>query len=271
MQIHQLPEQQAVSDSDMFALDTGQTTRRTPFNAIKTAVSTFAHQLTNLTETTATSDTDVLPIDDGNGAKKITFGNLKNKITESATPAFNSADASSSYAWVNVAVLASGEAMTSVLEKISTMFKNIRFLYYKIGNNNVSGTGKSSLTAIIGNTSLTSIGNGTLSGAVSSINAVANKANEQVTEHTFKQSSLSAFTAAVDAYVGDTYGVFTGYIAQTTASAMNMHGSGHYCLIFNHTETFRMVVAFSIDSYGIAFLYRGTSGWSTSWRYITTT
>lgn len=270
MQIHQLPEQQTVADSDMFALDTGQTTRRTPFNVIKTAISTFAHQLTNLAETTATSDSDVMPIDDGTGAKKITFGNLKNKIAESANPAFNSEDASSSVVWTAVSVLTSGETIPSILNKVSLMFKNIRFLYYKIGNNNVSGTGKSSLTAIIGNTSLVSIGNGTLSGAVSSINAVANKANGQVSEHSFTQSSLSAFTDAVDAYIGDTYGVFAGYIAQATATAMNLHGSGHYCLIFNHSATFRAVVAFSMDAYGIAVLYRGNSGWATSWRYVAT-
>lgn len=170
MQIHQLPEQQTIDDADMFAIDTGQTTRRTPFSAIKAIVSAFAHQLTNLTETTAVSDEDVLPIDDGNGAKKITYGNLKNKITQDATPAFDSVDASSSTSWTSVAVLASGEALTSVYNKISAMFKNIRYLYYKIGTNNVSGTGKSSLTAIIGNTSISSLGNGTLSGAVNTLN-----------------------------------------------------------------------------------------------------
>lgn len=180
MQIHQLPEQQTVADSDMFAVDTGQTTRRTPFSAIKTAISTFAHQLTNLTETTATSDSDVLPIDDGTGAKKITFGNLKNKITESANPAFNSGDSSSSTTWTAVSVLASGETIPSILNKISLMFKNIRYLYYKIGNNNVSGTGKSSLTAIIGNTSLASIGNGTLSGAVSTLNSTVSSLSASV-------------------------------------------------------------------------------------------
>lgn len=149
MQIHQLPEQQAVADSDMFALDTGQTTRRTPFNAIKTAISTFAHQLTNLTETTATSDSDVLPIDDGGGAKKITFGNLKNKIAQDATPAFNSADASSPTSWTNVAVLTSGEALTSVYNKISAMFKNVRFIYSKLGSANISDVSDGTVTGAI--------------------------------------------------------------------------------------------------------------------------
>lgn len=170
MQIHQLPEQQTLSDSDMFAVDTGQTTRRTPFNALKAIISAYAHQLTNLTETTATSDSDVIPIDDGNGAKKITFGNLKNKITEGATPAFNSVDASSSTAWTSVSVLTSSEVMTSVLNKISAMFKNIRFLYYKIGSTNISGSGKSTITSAIGNTSIASIGDGTLTGAVDTVN-----------------------------------------------------------------------------------------------------
>ena len=221
MQIHQLPEQQTVSDSDMFALDTGQTTRRTPFSVIKTAVSTFAHQLTNLAETTATSDSDVLQIDDGTGAKKITFGNLKNRVAESATPAFNSVDASSSYAWTSVAVLASGEALTSVYNKISAMFKNIRFLYYKIGNNNVSGTGKSSLTAIIGNTSIVSIGNGTLSGAVSTINAALTPLVTNLEANTITTDAVNSLTGRA---------TYIAQISNTTAAAIGLPSSWFYVL-----------------------------------------
>lgn len=267
MQIHQLPEQQTVADADMFAIDTGQTTRRTPFTAIKTAISTFAHQLTNLAETTATSDSDVLPIDDGTGAKKIAFGNLKNKITESASPAFNSEDASSSVVWTVVSVLTSGETIPSILNKVSLMFKNIRFLYYKIGNNNVSGTGKSSLTAIIGNTSLVSIGNGTLSGAISAFNSEINTINNKIAWQYFTQSTEADFLSAVDNAIGTGSGFLFGYATSTTAAAAGLNSEAHYIIALANSSGSRLIMAIR-PAGGIYTRYKGSGTWASGWRYV---
>lgn len=148
MQIHSLPEQQTVADSDMFALDTGTTTRRTPFSALKTAISNYAHQLTNLTSTTTVNDSDVLPIDAGSGAKKITYVNLKNKIINDAAPTYTSGDAASPTAWSSVSVITSGLSLGTLLNRVTTMIKNVRWLYGRIGTTDISALGTTITGAI---------------------------------------------------------------------------------------------------------------------------
>lgn len=69
--------------------------------------------------------------------------------------AFTSSDVAdgSATAWTSVAKLASGETHKSIFEKLSTMFKNVRYLYKMLGTTNIS-----------------SIGDGTVTGAVNALN-----------------------------------------------------------------------------------------------------
>lgn len=69
------------------------------------------------------------------------------------TASFTSADSLTPAAWTDVPVLATGEKHSSILNKISTMFRNIRWLYKMLGTTNIA-----------------SIGGGTLTGAISKLN-----------------------------------------------------------------------------------------------------
>ncbi len=69
------------------------------------------------------------------------------------TASFTSADSLTPAAWADVPVLATGEKHSSILNKISTMFRNIRWLY-----------------KMLGTTDIASIGGGTLTGAISKLN-----------------------------------------------------------------------------------------------------
>lgn len=64
-------------------------------------------------------------------AKKDDLTNFQDKDGDSKdnTVTFESSDASIADAWTDVAVLATGEKHSSILTKISTMFKNIRYIY----------------------------------------------------------------------------------------------------------------------------------------------
>ena len=53
----------------------------------------------------------------------------ENGDSKDNTVTFTSADATASDAWTDVAVLATGEKHSSLFAKISTMFKNIRYIY----------------------------------------------------------------------------------------------------------------------------------------------
>lgn len=67
-----------------------------------------------------------------------------------STNTFTSADVadSSATSWTTVAALTSGEATKTILNKVSSMFKNIRFLYNKLGTTDISGVGTSVTAAI---------------------------------------------------------------------------------------------------------------------------
>jgi hypothetical protein len=67
-----------------------------------------------------------------------------------STNTFTSGDVAdeSASSWTTVAKLASGETTTSILGKISTMFKNIRYLYSRLGTTDISDTGTTITAAI---------------------------------------------------------------------------------------------------------------------------
>lgn len=70
------------------------------------------------------------------------------------TVAFTSGDAASPTEWTAVDVLTSGLPIKTLFNRISTMVKNVRWLYSKLGTTDIS-----------------SIGGGTVTGAISSLNS----------------------------------------------------------------------------------------------------
>ncbi|MCM1212901.1 MAG: hypothetical protein NC331_16565, partial [Lachnospiraceae bacterium] len=73
--------------------------------------------------------------------------------SKDSTITFGSSDTTTPSAWTDVALLKSGEKHSSIMSKISTMFKNIRWLYKRLGTTDIS-----------------KIGDGTVTGAISELN-----------------------------------------------------------------------------------------------------
>lgn len=71
---------------------------------------------------------------------------------------FTNGDSPSPTAWTNVDSLVTGEKHSSLLNKISTMIKNVRFLY-----------------KVLGTTDISTIGDGTVTGAIDSQNSILNE------------------------------------------------------------------------------------------------
>ena len=84
--------------------------------------------------------------------------------TAENTTAFTSSDVAdgSASAWTNVSKLSSGEKHSSIFTKMSQMFKNVRYLYKMLGTTDIS-----------------KIGNGTCTGAISSLNDGLKKYQKQ--------------------------------------------------------------------------------------------
>lgn len=89
-------------------------------------------QIHELPAQTNAADTDVVAIDTGTSTQKITIANLGKHIAESSTPAYTSGDAASPSSWANVATITSGLALSTLFNRLSTMVKNVRYLYTQL-------------------------------------------------------------------------------------------------------------------------------------------
>lgn len=118
-------------------------------------------QIHDLNEKTLTNPAYVA-FDDGEDTYKTEFNDCVENAANAAVAAadltenevaFTSGDAASPTAWSSVPVLASGSTLATLFNRISTMIKNVRWLYSKLGTTDIS-----------------SIGNGTVTGALSTLN-----------------------------------------------------------------------------------------------------
>lgn len=112
--------------------------------------------------TKALTDPAYVAFDDGTDTYKTEFNDVVADAAAAAvadadltdnTVAFTSGDAASPTAWTAVDVLTSGLSLKTLFNRISTMVKNVRWLYSKLGTTDIS-----------------SIGNGTVTGALSTLN-----------------------------------------------------------------------------------------------------
>ena len=107
---------------------------------------------------------DVIAMDTGSDTYKATADGL--------IPTFTSGDAASPTAWASVSTITSGLSLATLFNRISTMVKNVRWLYTMLGTTSISGIGNGTVTGALSNlngrfassvdnvTSLTSIPNG---------------------------------------------------------------------------------------------------------------
>ena len=128
--------------------------------------------------TKALTDPAYVAFDDGTDTYKADF---KEVIDDAVAEAFSSADVSggvvnytsgdseSPTAWTNVSVMASGGTLATLMNRISTMVKNVRYLWSLIGSSSITNV-SSTITEAIGNTSISGIGDGTLTGAINALN-----------------------------------------------------------------------------------------------------
>lgn len=111
------------------------------------------HELNSRTPTA----TDEMALDTGSLTYKTTAGQLR--------PQFTSSDMANPTSWDDVPVLTGNNAsITYVFERLTRMFRNIRYLWKLIGSNDFSNVA-STISGAIGNTALTTTAT-TISGAI---------------------------------------------------------------------------------------------------------
>lgn len=138
--------------------------------------------------TKALTDPAYVPFDDGTDTYKAEFNEVVEDAANAAVAAadltnnsvaFTSGDAASPTAWSSVSVITSGSTLATLFNRISTMVKNVRWLYSKLGTTDIS-----------------SIGGGTVTGAISALNGktiltLTRTENTHVTVQNFNR--LSAY------------------------------------------------------------------------------
>lgn len=118
-------------------------------------------------------------------SNKLNTGMYKESDTEDNVVTFESGDSLSFNSWTDVDILESGESHKSIFNKLSIMVKNVRYLY-----------------KILGNTDISSINNGTVTGALNLLTSETSTLKKSVADG--KASIANALSAqgqstAVDA------------------------------------------------------------------------
>ena len=176
---------------------------------------------------------------------KIQAGETTYDITPSSTGTFDgtSEDSASPTSWTDVAVLTTGETNGSIFTKISNMFKNIRYLYSRLGTTDISGIGNS-ITEAISALNTNKAPNSTFTSAA---NGLVPAANDGGTTN----YATSAYVLTGDGWkAGTKYNTDTTYAVFTTASDSTNGTSG-------------LVPAPTTFSYGKTLYLNSNKSWTT--------
>ena len=86
---------------------------------------------------------------DGNGNNIVATYQTKTGNTNNNSVTFTSKDSTAPTAWSDVELFKSGETHKSLFNKISTMLKNVRYLYKMLGSTDISALGDGTVTGAI--------------------------------------------------------------------------------------------------------------------------
>lgn len=209
--------------------------------------------------TKALTDPAFVAFDDGTDTYKTEFNDLLDtKAAEAVAAAdltenevaFTSGDEVSPTGWTNVDVLTTGSTLATLFNRISTMVKNVRYLWSKIGSGSIANVA-STISGAIGNVALNTTAK-TLAGAINEhetdISTLNGKFNNLVivTEYTYTysisgNSDLSVTSTQLGCSTPDGYkpigvGMFNTANNTVFARGFNPRASEGNCLWLHNTS-----------------------------------
>lgn len=174
-------------------------------------------------------DTGALPLD-GDSAEN--------------TVSFTSNDSENPDTWTDAALLSSGEKHKSIFEKISTMFKNIRYLYKILGTSDISA-----------------LGGGTVTGAINELNI--NAANEEIPENITSIVALISLVPVGKTKVFFIGSVPSGRLTDFPAVLSGLSATNLVTITIKRTSTWSYIKVNSCVATGVNYtldgLYNGTN------------
>lgn len=162
--------------------------------------------------TKALTDPAYVAFDDGTDTYKVEFNDTVESAAQDAvadadltqnTVGFTSGDSLSPSGWTSVPQITTDSTLATLFNRISTMVKNVRYIWNLLGSSSFSNVA-STLTGAIGNTALTTTAQ-TLSGAIAeheSDISTLNSKNEDAWEYigSLSNSALNNASIQIDNY-----------------------------------------------------------------------
>lgn len=152
--------------------------------------------------TKALTDPAYVAFDDGTDTYKVEFNDTVESAAQDAvaeadltqnTVGFTSGDSLSPSGWTSVPQITTDSTLATLFNRISTMVKNVRYIWNLLGSSSFSNVA-STLTGAIGNTALTTTAQ-TLSGAIaeheSDISTLNSKLSQMIMTKTFVCDNIS--------------------------------------------------------------------------------
>ena len=190
------------------------------------------------------------------------------------TVTYTSEDNLTANAWTDVAALTSGEKHSSIFNKVSKMFKNVRYIWKLLGTTDISAIGNGTATGAISslndnlantNTAINTLNTG-LNNANTAISKKQDASTAITTSNIGSQSVKYATTAGsapanggnastVGGYSADGlkvkfYNISLSNVACTTKSSNGCYYSGILDTISNHGITQEQIIGITVTNWG---------------------
>ena len=143
---------------------------------------------------------------------------------------FSSGDAASPSGWEDIEVMTSGEKHSSLFRKMSLAVKNLRYLW-----------------RLLGTTSLAGIGDGTVTGAISSLNTGMASMNSRLRVIDYGMYNHDDETINIDIVIKDIY----GKIPYGMSAGSVIYATHYYMIAEKTSNTFGSIVLFSYNVMGV--------------------
>ncbi|MBD5096983.1 MAG: BppU family phage baseplate upper protein [Lachnospiraceae bacterium] len=146
--------------------------------------------------------------------------------TANNTVTYTSEDNLTANAWTDVAALTSGEKHSSIFNKVSKMFKNVRYIWKLLGTTDISTIGNGTITGAVNSL------NGDLANTNTAINTLSTGLNNANTAIGKKQDASTAITTSNIGSQSVNYANSAGsannsnHITATTGQSMSISYSG---------------------------------------------
>lgn len=163
------------------------------------------------------------------------------KNIDEHTASFTSVDSKTSDKWTDIDALKSGEKHSSIFNKVSIMFKNIRFLY-----------------GLLGTTDISDLGDGTITNALSTLNS--NLSNYEINKMytSFEHSGLISYNLVdVFDFMNNQTLAFLDYnafVANNSDLCVKIQAD------FNDYSSYGHLFIYKIANYGISMLIITNNG-----------